>query len=135
MTTDDAPSERERSSAPDARRSTGDHGDAAAFEGAVLGGVEGGEDLCKIRVRARARACETGSGRRIVRRGNAGADCVGLPLLRVDLRVGVHGSEWRNVTGAGHWWLRVRREDERCQDEKMETENGVKSVACVCLLT
>lgn len=66
MTTDDAPSERERSSAPDARRSTGDHGDAAAFEGAVLGGVEGGEDLCKYAsARAHAHA----------KRGQGGGSC------------------------------------------------------------
>lgn len=107
----DALSELECGSAANARRSTSDDRDATALESRVLGGVVRGEDLykCSGRGRVKVKANEVRSGRLI---SKAGADCVGLPQLRVNLCVRVHDSERRNVTGAGHKFLSDGRQDD-----------------------
>jgi hypothetical protein len=64
-----------------------------------------GEKICVSMKFAAAHARKrTRSGRqRLWDEGRrAGADCVGLAVLRVDFGVGVHGSERRNVTGTRH---------------------------------
>lgn len=57
---EDAPNELERGGAPDARRRTGDDGDATNLERGVLGGIKGGENLCKKRKEKRKKKKGTG---------------------------------------------------------------------------
>ena len=74
---EDALSELECGSTPDARCSTGDDGDATALESRVLSRIEGGEDLCKYGIAAAVRASERGQGVRSWDEGRLGPTVLG----------------------------------------------------------